>query len=946
MLTNPSVRKAVRHALIAGAMASAVTAIPASAADDENISEVVVTGSRIRRVDQETANPVLVIDQEAIKASGITTAGDLVQRIPSVSGAATNPAVNNGGGFGESNIELRGLDAKRTLILVDGRRIGLVGASDATDVNQIPVAMIERVEVLKEGAGAVYGSDAIGGVVNFITRKDVDGLEINADYGQSYQHDGQHYSFDATFGTSTDKMNFVLGGSYSEQDAVSAGDRDFSKFALYLYGGTTGAYAGGSSRTPMGRVYLPDGNAFGCGSVTRIDGAAGSAPSDYRCYNGLEDAYNYQPLNLILTPQERVATFAKVNYAINDYVEAYASALLNRTHSGFQIAPLPFDAQVDDVVLSADSIYNPFGIDFGGLSGDNPNFLLRLSALGNRESDTVSDSKVFNGGLKGKLFNTGWEWDMNVTQSRLDQRATISGYLLKAGVQPALGPSFYAADGTPTCGTPTEPISGCVPVNFFNLESDEQIAALKTISADYNTQNNYRYEAYALDLNGKLFDLPAGELLSSIGFEYNKRRGEFTADSIVQAQAPLYLQCQLANETCTGNTMGEYNSRQLYAEFYAPLLKDLPGVYSLAVDVGVRYADYSAFGDATKGDFKLEYRPVRDLLVRGTYSQIFRVPTITDIAASPVNSSITWNDPCTHITAADIAATPNLAAACPGVPLTGDFEQTTSQITGLLLSNTDLKPETGDVKTFGVVWEPQFLSGLSLEVDFWDYHIEDLITTLDASYASDTCVATGVTFCDLMNRYQSGPSAGKILVFSLPTLNLGELDTDGVDFGVKYVLRDTAIGGFQFSIDATHINKYDSTLGDTTQEIAGTYDRQFGNYAKWRAVAQVGWLYNDFSAQVAARFIDSIVMHDPAATGVDENGNPYPDLQIPSKTYIDMSVSYNIAATNTRVGFGVRNVGDTQPPILYQNNVTNANTDVETYDTIGRQYFVQFGQKF
>lgn len=946
MLTNHSVRKAVRCALIAGAMASVVTAIPAGAAEDENISEVVVTGSRIRRVDQETANPVLVIDQEAIKASGITTTGDLVQRIPSISGAATNPAVNNGGGFGESNLELRGLDAKRTLILVDGRRIGLVGASDATDVNQIPVAMIERVEVLKEGAGAVYGSDAVGGVVNFITRKDVDGLEINGDYGQSYENDGRHYSFDATFGTSTDKMNFILGGSYTEQDAVSAGDREFSKFALYLYGGTTGAYAGGSSRVPNGRIYQPTGNAFGCGSVTRIDGAAGTSPSDYRCYNGLQDAYNYQPLNLILTPQERVATFAKVNYSVNDYVEVYASALLNRTHSGYQIAPLPFDASVDDVVLSKDSIYNPFGIDFGGLSGVNPNFLVRLTALGNRESDTVSDSKIFNGGVKGKLFNTGWDWDLNATESRLDQRATIGGYLLKAGVQPALGPSFYAEDGTPTCGTPDQPISGCVPVNFFNLESEEQIAALKTISADYNTQNNYRYEAFALDLNGKLFDLPAGELLSSVGFEYNKRHGEYTADSIVQAQAPLYLQCQLANEACTGNTIGEYNSRQVYAELYAPILKDLPGVSSLSVDIGVRYADYSAFGDATKGDFKLEYRPIRDLLVRGTYSQIFRVPTISDIAASPVNSSVTWNDPCTHITAADISANPNLAAACVGVPLDGEFEETTSQITGLLLSNANLKPETGDVKTFGIVWEPQFLSGLSMEVDFWDYHIDDLITTLDAKYASDTCVATGSTFCDLMNRYQSGESAGKILVFQLPTLNLGELDTDGVDIGLRYALRDTSVGGFQFSIDATHINKYDSTLGDTTQEIAGTYDRQFGNYAKWRAVAQVGWTYDDFSAQVAARFIDSIVLHNPAATGVDENGDPYPDLQIPSKTYIDVSVSYNIAATNTRVGFGVRNAGDTQPPILYQNNVTNANTDVQTYDTIGRQYFLQFGQKF
>jgi outer membrane receptor for ferrienterochelin and colicin len=276
-----------------------------------------------------------------------------------------------------------------------------------------------------------------------------------------------------------------------------------------------------------------------------------------------------------------------------------------------------------------------------------------------------------------------------------------------------------------------------------------------------------------------------------------------------------------------------------------------------------------------------------------------------------------------------------------------NFKQTTSQITGLLLSNPDLKPETGEVKTFGVVYEPQFLSGLSVELDYWDYHIDGLITTLDAKYASDQCVATGTTFCDLMHRYPSGPNAGKILVFELPTLNLGQLDTDGMDIGLKYVLRDTSVGGFQFSIDATHINNYTSTLGDQKQEVAGTYDRQFGNYAKWRAVAQVGWNYQDFAALISARYIDSIVLHNPSGSGVTEDlVTPYPDLQIPSATYIDLSVAYTIAKTNTRFSFGIRNAGDKQPPILYQNNVTNANTDVQTYDTIGRQYFAQFGQKF
>jgi outer membrane receptor protein involved in Fe transport len=938
-----------------------------AAAGQDVVPEVVVTGSRIRRVDTENANPVLVIDQAAIQASGVTSAGDLVQRIPSIAGAATNPQVNNGGGFGEANIELRGLDAKRTLILVDGRRIGLVGASDATDVNQIPVSMIERVEVLKEGAGAIYGSDAVGGVVNFITRKDLDGLEVNADYGRTSQKDGDHYSVDATFGTSTDKFSFMIGGNYTEQRAVSAGDRDFSKYALYYYGGAVGITSAGSSRNPRGRIYLPDEEATDdCDSLSRNEGASGAALTDYHCYQTANDSYNFQPLNLLMTPQERVAFFTKVNYHINDYVEVYASGINNRTHSGFQIAPLPFDARTDDVIISGQSMYNPFKRDFGGIAGENPNFLLRMSSLGNRESETTSDSKIFNGGVRGKIGDTGWEWDLNLTSSRLDQLATTSGYLLKAALGPALGPSYRdPLTGTPTCGVSAEdsadgmdhPISGCIPVNFFNPEGADQVAALQSISANYNTNAKYKYRAAALDLNGKLFTLPAGDVLSSVGFEYNDRWGQYSADSIVQAQAPLYLQCQLANETCTGNTLGQYNSRQLYAEFFVPLLKDLPGVHALNVDLGVRYSDYSIFGNTTKGDFKLEYRPIQDLLVRGTYSQIFRVPTITDLAASPVNSAITFTDPCTNLTQAQVDANPNLALACQGVPRTGTYNYGLSQITGLLLSNPDLKPETGNVKTFGVVYEPNYVRGLSLEVDYWKYHIADVITTLDPNYSIGQCVSTGdPQFCDLITRYTSGPNSGDILVFQAPTANLGSLDTDGYDIGVRYQLRDTALGSFQFSIDTTHINSYESTPspGAAPQEVAGTYDRQFGNYAKWRAVAQLGWSYQDFEALLAARFIDSAVLTQPETnqhvldpeTGAD-TGALWPDeLGLSSVTYLDLTVGYTIAATNTKVQFGVLNLSDKQPPLLYLNNVTNANTDVETYDAIGRRWWASISQKF
>lgn len=964
MSSNLNLGRAIGLALGAAGVASLAHAAPAPAdaagpaapdagSTPDALQEVVVTGSRIRRVDAETANPVFVIDQKAIAESGIQTVGELIQRIPAVSGAATNPNVNNGGGFGESNIELRGLDAKRTLILVDGRRIGFVGTtSDATDVNQIPLNLVDHVEVLKEGAGAIYGSDAIAGVVNFITRKDVQGVEITGDYGRTTHGDGPHHSVGLTFGTNTDNFSFQAGGSIFQQDAVYGGRRAFSKYALYLYGGSTGVTRGGSSRVPTGRVFAnPTGilgaNGNPCTSLTRIASTNGSTPADYRCYTGA-DAFNYQPYNLLTTPLERTSFFAKSSYKINDSVEAYASAWHTHTHSGFQEAPLPFDSLQDNIVLSKNSIYNPFGIDLGGNSGANPDFSLRSFLFGSRRSDTASDGDLFNGGLRGDVWNTGWKWDANLTYSRLQQHAFITGYYFASALQAAVGPSFIGADGTPTCGTAATPIGGCTPVNLFDQYANSP-AAVSSVDANYNTDHLFVYKDATLDFNGKVISLPAGDLQAAVGVEYNDRAGKDVADAIVQAQPPLYLTCGLSQETCTGNATASYNSKQEYLELFIPLLKDLPGATALNVDAGVRHNDYSLFGQSTKSDFKVEYRPIKDLLIRGTFSQVLRVPTVSDISASPVNTSVTFNDPCTGLTQAAVNANANLALACVGVPRDGTFKEPNGQITGINESNLHLKPETGKVKTAGFVFEPSYVPGFSVDATYWSYHIDGLITTLDSNYSIGQCVATGSpTFCGLVTRYPgtAGTNAGLIQVFVNPSFNLGSLDESGTDIGVHYNLRNSPVGSFQFSIDWTHTNNYTNTPapGAATQEIAGTYNRQFGNYTKNRALASLGWTWLGADALITERYIGSLRLINPSVTGVDASGNPYPDLQIGSLVYTDVTLGWTFP-TRTHLQLGVRNLSDKQPPLFYQNNVTNVNTNVETYDVLGRQWFVGFTQK-
>ena len=980
---NSEINQAVRRALVLSAMAAtgtSVMSLPAYAqeqsatagGDEVPTQTVTVTGSRIRRVDTETASPVFTIDNTTIQQSGVSTVGELIMQLPSINGAATNPSVNNGGGFGESYIELRGLDAKRTVILIDGRRVGLVGdpgsGTSAVDVNQIPLAIIDHVEVLKEGAGAVYGSDAIAGVVNFITRKDVQGLEINADYGRTTADDGGHHQVNVTMGETTDKFSFMLSGRYQKQDPVSQGNRNFSAHALYDYSHSVSA--AGSSRTPTGRIFLPSNNgvatafgngsfAGGCasGSVTKDLGAAGATSADFRCFNDggpNDDHYNYNPLNLLETPQERGSLFAKSSYKVNDHVEVYSSVLYNRTQSGFQIAPLPLDATADNTVISQYSMYNPFGTSFGGSSGVNPNALFRLTGLGDRFSNSTSTSEIASFGVKGDLFDTGWNWDAYSKYGRIDQDSHVSGYFFGNQLNNALGPSALV-NGVPTCLTAPggTAIPNCTPIDIFAVNDPgslspaaqaANLAAFSQAATGYNTEHIYDTREFDLDFNGKVVTLPAGDVQGSIGAQYIWQEGRFSADQIVVATPPLYNSCEISQETCTGLSRLHYSNTDVYGELFAPLLKDLPLVKALNVDVGIRFSDYSDFSSTAKGQIKLEYRPISDLLVRGTFAQIFRAPTVQDLAQAPTSSSTGFVDPCNGLTALQYASNPNYAKACQGVTPGTGFAEADSQISGSLRSNPDLKPEQGEVFTGGFVWDPSFLQGLSTSVDYWHYRITNVITQLDPNFSSFECLQTGSPFyCGLDIRYTSGSNAGQVLEYLQPTENLGVLMTDGVDFGVKYAIRNTPIGSWRFSADFTHVNAFISAPGQGAAAVnyAGQYSRLYGNDTKWRGLMSASWGWHGAEAMITEQWIGKLDI---------PNGDPSPaplssNLAIPNIYYTNVEVGYNFV-TNTHVQFGIQNAFNRQPPLFYSNNVTNANTDVSTYDVIGRRWYVGFTQKF
>src|SRR3954469_1074258 len=722
-------------------------AVPAFAQDapqdqssNQQLETITVTGSNIRRVDIETSNPVITIDRAAIQKTGKLTLGDLVQQLPAVTGPNVNPQVNNAGGTGGSSIGLRGLGSQRTLVLINGHRY-LSG-----DPNAIPANMIERIEVLTDGASSVYGSDAVAGVVNFILRSDYQGAEFSANYGISDKDDGESKGYQFTFGQSSDKGSIMAGISYNKTGQVLAGHRDFSKNSVSLYG-TNGAgpsggipiagHTGGSTSSPFGHVQIPDGFAdlfpdCNTGFLTRLPGHSGqNIATDYRCYvnNGTattpSDKYNYATVNLIMTPQERTGLFLNGNYKLTDNVEVYASVMHNKTSSAFQLAPDPLTTS-GGLVISADSYYNPFGIDYRrgeGAAG------FRLVTVGNRRGAFGNNTDQVSTGFKGSFGvwnDQQWNWEVGMDYGHVTISTTTTGLPNLTKLNQETGPSFLGDDGVVHCGTPDAVITGCTPVNIFNLNDPNTIAGLAAVAVPASNTFFTQEKVWRADINGGLFELPAGTMQLAVGTQYRKEYTHSIVDTSLQIN-PATGVCVLGSQ-CGSALQGGYNVKEVYAELFVPILKDIPFVHALNLTIGDRYSKYNNFGNTNNGKIALEWRPIEDLLIRGTVSEVFRAPTVTNLFGGAASDAPKLsNDPCDHYTGSP--ANP----ACVNVPTDGSFVNSDVasglQISGIAsgskFAGFPLGPEFGKSFDWGIVYDPHFIEGLSVSADYWRLYLNN-----------------------------------------------------------------------------------------------------------------------------------------------------------------------------------------------------------------------------
>ncbi|MCU0696051.1 MAG: TonB-dependent receptor [Myxococcaceae bacterium] len=914
--------------------------------------ETVVTGSRIKRKELTGPAPVLVFTAEQIKASGRLNVGEFLQTVPQQSNAINRNA--NNGGDGAIRVNLRGLGPASTLVLLNGRRLapGGTGADSSVDLSTIPTNVIDRIEILSDGASAVYGSDAIGGVVNIITLKKFEGAEVSAVGGVSSRGDGQTIDVSGLVGTSGEKGSVLFSLGYYNTQPVFAGNRDFSQTQRGFDSVSGTEYRLGSGTVPGGRIIIPggeaglqNGNSAWNDLVRRYPNTTNFTrdlgTGQWRPFLGPnlpvdgQDGYNFQPYNYLVTPQERFTLFTSGDVQLASFARVYFDGFFTKRTSTQELAPEPLLGDLEGLTVSAQNVYNPFGRDFQAVRR-------RLSEFGGRISTQDVSSFHAVAGLDGTFGDVkGWTWDVNLNVSRNEAVSVNVGNLRVPRLQSAVGPSFIAADGTPTCGTPDAPIAGCVPLNLFGGPGSitrDQVEALRYtgVARGFNQQLGTQ-----ATVTGELFKLWAERPVGlAAGYEFRSMTGGFTPDPITAA-----------GET-SGNkslpTGGGFTVNEVYGELAIPIVDKRPGVERLELTAAGRFSAYSNFGSTLNYKFGARYSPVKDVALRGTLSSAFRAPTVPELFEGQSDSFANVSDPCGTVPPGSVRE-----QTCGPAANNGDDQ---NQLRARVGGNAMLRPETARIATAGIVVEPRWVRGLYFTADYYNLDITNTISSVGENVILSGCYPdqAGRTpqYCGLITR---DPTTQRITQINNLNANVGRDQVDGIDFTTGYRLG-TPVGTFNALGALTWLRQYNRTLADgTVVRGAGTWDLNQsgtgGTFPHLRFNASVGWAFQGFTANVRTYFIGGFQECGDADGDLSGLGLCYaPDSRgrrdvAPWNSW-DVTLGYTLrsAAGQSTVLLGVTNLFDQRPPAVY-NGFANT-TDVYAYDLVLRSFFMRLSHRF
>ena len=590
MFTNKKIVNAVQLAMIAGTSTAALSVPHSFAAEAKDVERIAVTGSRIKRADMESSSPVTVIDAKDILASGATTIDSVLQQMTATGGAMTNPGINNGSG-GNARIDLRGLGAQRTLVLVNNRRMisSGTGAASTVDLNTIPVSMIQRIEVLKDGASAIYGSDAISGVVNIVLKRDFEGFEANVQTAMSGEGDAEASSIDFTLGANFDKGNLVFGVQYMDRGEASQADRDFSKCPL-SEASSTELFCGGSSYTPGGTIWTDAGK------------FKGDPDNTWRKFVSGDDHYNYSANSFLFTPMKRLNLTTIGTYELSDTTTFFAESMYSKRWSEQQMAPQPvwFDFKYADWMGKGAGTDNPFS------EGESISYGRRMSDVGNRGFSQVVDTVRLVLGTEGELDN-GWTWDVSYNFGRNDSVDRLANLINMGSVQDDINNKSFN------------------PLDQASWNPDNMAQYVYTEQNSGGSQMNI----LAASLAGEIMELPAGYLGFAAGIERRTEEAWYIPDSLT-AQG-------LANDPKVEPTGGSYDVNEAFVEFAVPLLADAPLAEQVELSAAMRYFDYSTFGSDSTWKLGLTWKLNDQLMARSVVSTAFRAPSVDELygGASP-----------------------------------------------------------------------------------------------------------------------------------------------------------------------------------------------------------------------------------------------------------------------------------------------------------------------
>lgn len=930
---------------------------------------VVVTGSRIARSPNLLSpTPVISVDLEMLGNVGIENFADMATQLPqfapSFGTSRTQSTFSGVEASGLNLANLRNLGENRTLVLINGRRVpGGLSTDTAVDFNTIPTANIERIEIITGGAAAVYGADAVAGVINIITKKNFEGVEISAGYGESERGDNVNPTGSLMIGGKFgDKGRGLVTLQYDRQGRVSCADRylcaeDFAWLnpaAPPIRG--PNAYSGVGA---AGRFFV------GGASYVRRDGSFTDANGNLIPFSTPIDGYNRNARRDIAIPTTRIMMAAEAEYELTKQISAFSEINYGQTKIVSQFEGHPFQSQqvgsrfgnlqatiplnnpfIPPALLAAVNAYNA-----------NPaNANTQISALtwwqrfgpetvgGARGAESERNTVRAVGGLRGELdsllgLGKDWRWEVSHVYGRTRVNLGTEGLVgtgqLYYGLRVEPDP---ANPGSYRCSDPGARATGCVPVNPFAPYTP---AMLNYLSLAANTIGESSLNDTVAYLTGSPVELPAGPMRVAVGAEYRTLSGYLDYDDIIN------------KGLATGNQIGDTDfvkikTKESFAELNVPIVANKPFANALNFQSAFRHSSVKDGGSYNTWNFGGDWEPVAGLRLRAMKARAVRTPVPGELSGIGDTFGVV-NDPCT---AARRNNNPTRAANCAadGVPDNYAPPLTIEQsVAGKSGGNPDLDPEKGTTLTYGFVWQPSFARGLALTVDRFEIDVKDIITTVNRQTATNLCYDTpGRLFCSALTRGTNPllPGANYVLTAVNEQLqNSAALKVEGFDVQLRYGFRAGGYGDVDLNLVTTIYDKATLTplAGEEAVDLLGQAGGSTGDlnqgWVRITANGNVGWKMGPFNANWNLRYIGRADM----AVGTTEDGFP----KIGSATYHNVRLGYNFAK-GSEVFFGVTNLFDRQPPFFASG--TSGTQALDTvpgyYDVFGRSYFAGVRMKF